>query len=97
MKNQELIIQLLLQDLKHHQLTLGLARLGFHSECHDLAICEMVRQQMVANGFSPPGNFTDLYLSLMDLAQKWPLQANPNHLRPLAERCYRRLLETASE
>lgn len=85
-------MQLLEQDLKHHQLTLGLQQLGLETEVHELNIYKMVTEQMgITEAEGVPDYWMELYMELMAEVQKEPLSYKVNALRALAEKSYEQL------
>ncbi len=93
MKNEQLIINLILQDLKHNQLLLGLEKIGLNvNDTHYLSILEVVFQLMKV----PEQTLDDcgaLYLNFMDQAIQYKMSdtVKQDTLKPLAEVCYRQL------
>ena len=91
-ENKELIIQLLEQDLKHHQLTIGLQKLGLESEEHELGIYKMVTEYMgIVKEEDTPDYWTELYLELMADVHKEQISGKVNAMRSLAEKSYEQL------
>lgn len=91
-ENKELIIQLLEQDLKHHQLTIGLQKLGLETEEHELTIYKMVTLHMgISEEDETPDYWTELYIELMAEAQNEPISYKMDSMRTLAEKSYEQL------
>ncbi len=93
MKNKELIINLIQQDLKHNQLTAGLRRIGLEGDdIFYLGILELVAQLMkVPNELCIGDRWNETYISFMDEAIHFEITDRSDSLRPLAEICYRQL------
>ena len=92
MQNKELIIQLIQQDLKHHQLLLGLEQIGLHAEdTHHLKLLSIIAQLMQV----PQGEIDDewsvVYVNYMQEATRFKITATGETLLPLATACYGRL------
>ena len=90
MKNKDLIIDLIQQDLKHNQLIASLQKIGLEArEQHCLGILEIVAKLMKV----PEGKVDDLwgaaYASFMGQVGCYDMDGNS--LRLLAEVCYRQL------
>nr|WP_321416137.1 hypothetical protein [uncultured Allomuricauda sp.] len=92
MFNKSQIIHLIQQDLKHSQLTEALRNLGLDDGgLYTLDLMSLVAQLMQV----PPehmANFTEIYGSYLDKATAYPVTYLGEHLMPVAEACYRRLL-----
>lgn len=86
------IIHLIQQDLKHSQLTESLRNLGLHDGgLYSLDLMSLVAQLMQV----PPEkmeNFAEIYGSYLDRAAAYPVTYLGEHLLPVAEACYFRLL-----
>jgi len=94
MNNERLVLQLIQQDLKHHQLTLGLNRLGLDDTgLHCLDILSIVAELMKI----PEGKLHDkwdrIYISFMHQAQEYKISGRGEELKPLAEKCYQMLID----
>ena len=91
MKNKTLIIALLQQDLKHHQLILGLDNIGLQAgEKHHLEILDIVYDLMqVPQSVEMEWGMT--YTNYMNKALRYRIQANSEGLKQLAELCYTHL------
>ena len=93
MEKELLIIDLILQDLKHNQLLTGLEKIGLNgSDTHYLGILEIVFQLMkvpeqIANDWG------ELYVKFMNQAIHYEITSSTKKetLKPLAEVCYRQL------
>ena len=86
--NEELIIILILQDLKHNQLTYGLQKLCLEPEIHCLEIIEVVAQLMGIEKEKISDQFREIYYSFLKQAPDIKISANGEELKPLAEKCY---------
>lgn len=92
MKNKDLIISLIHQDLKHNQLISGLENLGLDGEeVHCLSVLEIVFKLMKI----PEGEISDkwgeLYSNFIEEAQNYSITSKGETLIPLAESCYLQL------
>jgi len=89
----ELIIELILQDLKHNQLILGLDRLNLDAGyCHYLAIMDLVQRLMdVSDEWTE--DFTACYMAFMNRCLEFPISRSGEELRPFAIECYGLLKE----
>ncbi|MBW8244532.1 hypothetical protein K1F50_17120 [Muricauda oceani] len=86
------IVHLIQQDLKHSQLTEALRNLGLDDHgLYSLDLMSLVAELMQV----PPEqmeHFTEIYGSYLDKAVDYPITYLGEHLLPVAEACYRRLL-----
>lgn len=91
MKNKELIINLIQQDLKYNQLLGGLEKIGFDSNgLHSLELLDLVSKLMrVSQQFSD--RWSEVYNKFMDEAIQLEMMHKTASLRPLAESCYKQL------
>jgi len=88
MSRDELIIELILQDLKHNQLIQGLDRLALDAGyCHYLGILDLVEKLMVVPD-DLMDHFTATYMAFMDRCLEFPITRSGEELRPLANGCY---------
>ena len=90
----ELVIELILQDLKHNQLILGLDRLNLDAGYyHYLAIMDLVQRLMdIPDELTE--DFTACYMASMNRCLEFPISRSGEELRPLAAECYDSLRET---
>lgn len=90
METKNLIIHLLLQDLRHTQLLLLLEKEGRDMEAHYLDIVLVVSRLMGAEEVSD--QFVSLYVWFMDEAANYPVAGRGESLQELAEQCYTMLV-----
>lgn len=91
MKNKELLINLIQQDLKHNQLVIGLDKIGLEgSEMHNLRILEMVSKLMKVPK-TLQEDWTKAYMLCMEEAVNYQITNRGESLKPLAEVCFNRL------
>tara|TARA_B100000508_G_C11458924_1_gene278187 strand:- start:54 stop:359 length:306 start_codon:yes stop_codon:yes gene_type:complete len=91
MKNKELLVNLIQQDLKHHQLTLGLDKIGLEgTDTHNLSILELVSTLMNVPK-TLQEDWANAYLLCMEEAVKYEITDNGSSLKPLAEVSYTKL------
>ncbi len=89
----ELVIQLILQDLKHNQLVLGLDRLNLDAGyCHFLGILDLV-QRLMGVPEELMEDFSAIYMAFMQRGVEFSISRSGKELRPLARECYNRLRE----
>lgn len=91
MRNKQLIIKLIQQDLKHCQLLYGLNRVGLNGEDkHQLQLFDIVYELMKV-----PQNLEidwgKTYQDYMKQALLLEIGSTDAHLKPLAELCYKHL------
>lgn len=91
MKNKELLIDLIQQDLKHNQLVIGLDKIGLEgSEMHNLRILEMVSKLMkVPKALQE--DWTNAYMLCMEEAVNYQITNRGESLKNLAEVTYNKL------
>lgn len=92
MINEDLIISLIQQDMKHNQLLTGLERIGFDCQgLFDLGLLEIVSNLMKV----PEGRISDrwsaMYVSFMQEAPHYEVSCLGEALEPLAAICYKQL------
>ncbi|WP_132065920.1 hypothetical protein [Aquimarina spinulae] len=90
--NEQLIIDLIKQDLKHCQLVYGLAQLGLEgSNTHHLEILEIIYQLMHIPSEKKNDYLAETYAAFMSMATDYDITPMGESLRPLAKECYHRL------
>ncbi len=88
MTSDELIIELILQDLKHNQLILGLDRLNLDAGfCHYLGILDLI-QRIMGVSEDKVDEFSATYMGAMNRCLDFPISRSGEELRPLARECY---------
>ncbi len=93
----ELIIELILQDLKHNQLILGLDRLNLDAGyCHYLGILDLL-QKLMGIPDDLIDEFSATYMAAMHRSLEFPISRSGEELRPLAMECYEKLKEKLKE
>jgi len=94
--NRQLIIQLLIQDMKHEQLVSGLRSLGFDSNLHGSDISAVVAELMGINATDMSMQWMDVYMSFVKKAGDYTITDTGSSLQALAETCYTFLLHTST-
>ncbi len=90
MKKEELIIKLLVEDLKFHQMTIALKPLKL-SHDHALDIVSIVARLMISSK-SPSDDWLNIYTSYMNRADECHFW-NDMALSTMAQACYNELRE----
>ncbi len=91
-KNEQLIIDLIQQDLKHCQLIYGLEQLGLQgSSMHHLEILEIIYQLMHISSDKKNDYLAETYAAFMSMATDYEITPRGESLRSLARDCYHRL------
>jgi len=91
MKNKDLIISLIQQDLKHNQLVLGLDNIGLQAgEKHHLELLNVVYDLMKVPE-SAEMSWGMTYTNYMNKALRYRIQTTSEGLRQQAELCYAHL------
>jgi hypothetical protein len=90
MNPQQLIVHLIRQDLRHHQLILGLEALGLSVEMHYLELHGVIAQLMGIEG-ELSNEWLDTYMRCMERAPQYPITGRGDNLLLLAEECYQLL------
>ncbi|NHE56389.1 hypothetical protein [Cyclobacterium plantarum] len=89
----ELIIELIIQDLKHNQLILGLDRLNLDAGyCHYLGIMDLI-QRLMGVADDAMDEFSATYMAAMHRSLEFPISRSEEELKPLAIECYKNLKE----
>lgn len=84
----ELIIELIIQDLKHNQLILGLDRLNLDvGYCHFLGILDL-NQWLMGVPDNQMDGFSATYMAVMHRSLEFPISRTEEELRLLAIECY---------
>jgi hypothetical protein len=88
MNNKELIITLLVQDMRYHQLVAGITQLGFGNERHgsDVLLCIAGLLNIPERDISDA--WLDGYMGFLRQAADSSISADAQSLLPLAEECY---------
>lgn len=90
---EEFIVELILQDLKHHQLVIGLDRLNLDpGYCHFLGIMELV-QKLMKVPEERGDDFSTDYHDYMQKCDDFPISPSGEEMRGLAGECYKCLKE----
>lgn len=92
---KNLIIHLLVQDMKHEQLINGLTNLGFESQQHTLDIMAVVSGLMHIAPEKLSWHWCDAYMAAIKQARQYPITTDGQNLLPLAEQCFA-VLETCT-
>ena len=96
MDNRYLILQLILQDLKHNQLTEGLRRLGLEdSGLYCLDILSIIERLMKVPEGETQDRWGAVYVSFLNEAHQYKVSDLGKELKPLAEKCYDMLVACA--
>ena len=94
MESKELIINLIQQDLKHSQLTLGLDDLGLEaSDKHSLEMFDIVADLMQVPEGHLESKWANVYLSFMSECREVEIQHMTTPMKPYAVSCYDELCE----
>ena len=92
MKNKDLIIQLIKQDLKHQKLVSGLAQVGLEDRnFYDLEIISIVQDLMQITNDDLTDTFTDVYYSFMKEVSNVEVAELEEKTLAIASRCYEML------
>ncbi len=93
MKNKDLILQLIQQDIKHNQLTEKLRQIGLDDGgTYTLDLLTIVARLMNIPTGKVADTWANVYNSFMHEAHQHPISDAKNHLQPMAEQCYQLLL-----
>lgn len=92
-KNKSLIIQLIVQDMKHEQLIGGLSNLGLQPDLHRLDICLIVADLMGLSDTNMPSDWMETYMDFLGHAECYEITGDGKNLVPLAEVCYSFLMK----
>jgi len=93
MTDKDLIIQLIQQDLKHHQLTEGLRRLGLDDGgLHSLNLLPIIAQLMGIPKRKVHDRWAAIYNSFMRETPQSKISELGEALQPVAEKCYEMLV-----
>ncbi|WP_438712057.1 hypothetical protein ACSTS3_06200 [Aquimarina muelleri] len=89
MKNKELIIELIQQDLKHSQLLYGLDEIGLcGTELYFLEISEIVYRLMNVSSGEMGDHWMETYMNFMRDTVNYEISHSIDVFKPLAYACY---------
>ena len=89
MKNKDLIIQLIKQDLKHQKLLSGLEQVGLEdNNYYDLEIISIVQELMQIKSDDLSDTFTDVYYSFMREVINVEVTELDDQVPAIASQCY---------
>jgi len=94
---EELMVELLMADMKHTQLTDGLSALDLSAENHYLGIYDLILKLLELEGCDGVDGFTERYLFYMHKSGHFPITNLGEELRPLARQCYQELFMLCEE
>ena len=98
MQNKPLILYLILQEMKHHQLIEGLRYAGLNADLHTTSLLEVIQPLL---GIPTPKDkeypvitdeLSELYNKWIEKAADYPITMVDIELKPLAEKCYQSLV-----
>lgn len=93
MENEALIIRLIQQDMKHHQLVAGLEHIGLNSDgIHYLQLMDIIAELMNTPKDKTGEEWYKVYLRFMNDVLNYPVNDNGKGLKILAELCYWQLV-----
>lgn len=85
---KQLIIRLLVCDMKHEQLLAGLQQLGFESDLHGTPLSNVVAELMGVSTLPAKEAWLQRYMDFLAQAAGQKLSGDGKSLLPLAEQCY---------
>ncbi len=91
MQNKELVISLIQQDLKHHQLVTGLDNIGLEAfDKHLLELFDVIYNLMEVPE-SAESEWGKTYTRYMNFAVNYEVESTSKSLEPLAGGCFQHL------
>lgn len=94
---EELIEELIMADMKHNQLIIGLRNLDLDSENHYLGIYDLITELVGVSKSDGLDRLSEVYFQFMGHCEKYPITHLGEELRPLAQECYQAMVELAKE
>ncbi|RAI86802.1 hypothetical protein [Algoriphagus yeomjeoni] len=86
--------EMILADLKHSQLILGLANIGLdHMDNHYLGIADLVAQLIGTQTDQGKDKFMEVYLGFMQKSTEVPVSSGGEELRMVSKECLKVLLQ----
>jgi len=85
--SKDIIITLILADLKHNQLLGNLRKIAFHTDEYAIRLYEAIAQLM-GLGNEPDEEWFEIYDNFLLNAHKHPVSDHPDSLQSVAEECY---------
>jgi len=93
MKNKTIILKIILQDLQHNQLRLGLQNIGLDDAClYSSDMLPVITELMGVPQKDVEDKWGEKYCELIGEADKFKISDKGEALKPLAEKCYEMLL-----
>jgi len=86
--NKDIVIKLLIQDMKQEQLMSGMRELSFQSDLHGSDISAIVAALMGIAEDDISEDWMEMYLSFIRKAKEYIITDSGTSLRSLAETCY---------
>lgn len=90
--NTDLILHLILQDMRHRRFILALEKIGFDADNQYLDIGRVVAGLMGIPGNAIPDEWLDTYCQYLDLAAGYPEDGTGASLKSLAQLCYEHIM-----
>ncbi len=94
---EKLIEELIMADMKHNQLIIGLRNVDLHSDDHFLGIYELIAELFGIDKMDGADRFSESYFWYMGHGDEYPITNMGQEFRPLAKKCYQSLVELAKE
>lgn len=92
MQNKDLVIRLIQQDMKHHQLISNLESIGLRSDgIYYLELMEIISEIMQVPKDDIEDRWSNTYLHFMNQVSNYPVTSKGEGLMDLAEECYENL------
>jgi len=87
--NKATIVQLLIKDMRYHQLVHGIGQLGFQNELNGSGIMSIVATLMQLTDIST--EWEQVYMHTLNLVLHYKISGDGADLKPLAEHAYQQL------
>ncbi|NQY10284.1 MAG: hypothetical protein HRT71_12325 [Flavobacteriales bacterium] len=90
---KEIILKIILQDLKHNQLRLGLQNIGLDDAClYSSDMFPVITELMGVAEKDAGDKLGEKYYEIIGVVDKLKISDSGETLKPLAEKCYEMLL-----
>ncbi|SFT89170.1 hypothetical protein SAMN04489724_2598 [Algoriphagus locisalis] len=94
---EKLIEELIMADMKHNQLIIGLRNVDLHSDDHFLGIYDLITELVGVSKSDGLDRLSEVYFQFMGHGEEYPITHLGEELRPLAKECYQVIVEIAKE
>src|SRR5689334_7720044 len=94
---KNIVVRLIIQDMKNYQLLQGLEKLGLSTEngLHTSSLLEIIAQLMGIPEQQLSDEWCETYMGFLGQSTRYEITTHGDNLQPLAEACYGLLVSQA--